>query len=418
MSNFFEKFINSLFKPKITRSLTKKEIEKEKEKLKILSEDKYEKYSIENENEKQEDETSILIEDNNKNKLNNHINYLNKRKIISKSLIQNKYLPIFYFIFSIFKIILCFISDFFLRIKENSLKIKINSINYSEKFNFFKLYEKNPLIFHIFNFTNGIIGLFIIYFVLNTLQIKFLKNSKLNKNSQFIQIYLASFFGLISHILHIISGMIFLFNNFHEKNKLIKDILKISIIQLLFFIEIIFTSIYGIFICCLITKVNNYNNYELINEDKEKDDFIFIESFNYNYINENKKMNTIKPQKINNIKDNISSKWLNYKIVCLIYLIFFSFSYIFILFNKNEKANKYNINTNNNINSIKDTNVKVEDDFFKINHNYLLMFLPYLIFVLNTIFYSALFGILKFSSTCHIEFTSQNIYDKSHKNML
>ena len=59
-----------------------------------------------------------------------------------------------------------------------------------------------------------------------------------------------------------------------------------------------------------------------------------------------------------------------------------------------------------------------DNAYFKLNQTYLMIFLPYLLYSLNAIFYSLFYGILKYSSTCHIEFTSQNVYDRSQKNML
>lgn len=389
MSNFFENVKNYLFKRRKSDRENPKEKDLEKENLgnpqnlkgqKRLSQDAIK--------ERQEDETSILLEDD----LNKHNNEMlfNKRKILSKSLVQNRLMPLLYLTFSFSTIIFCFLSEPIMKNKENYLTIDANKG--IKMFDFFKLYNINPLVFHIFFLSTGLVGIITIYLVQNTLLIKYLGHTRTNTIMQFIEIYLTSFFGFFAQAIHIISGMIFFFNSFDKFDAYTKSEIKISIHQLLFFLEIFFTSIYGIFICLTIIKVNKNDLLDEENNDT------FMESFNYNYENNN---NTQK------IPDNISSKWLNYIMVSLIYLIFFSLSYILILFMKISNTNKQG-----NINGEK------EVDYFKMNQNYLIIFLPYLIYILHTVFYGSLYGVLKYSSTCHVEFTSQNVYDKSHKNML
>jgi hypothetical protein len=412
MSNFFENIKNYLFK------------QKKKEKANDNNLKKPRKQSQENQQkEKQEDETSILIEEENRQNVDMHL--YNNKKIFSKSLIQNRLLPLLYFTFSLSKIIVCFLSEPMEGNKENY--ITIDPSKGVKMFDFFKLYNVNPLVFHVFNLITGLIGIFIIYLVQNTLLIKFLGHTKSNTLMQFLQIYLTSFFGLFSQILHIVSGMLFFHSTFPKIDNYTKAELKISIHQLLFFMEIFFTSIYGIFICVLIIKVNKN---DLLENDKDKDGTTFLESFNYNYenidddnYNENHNNNNANTaQKIITIPENISSKWLNYIIISLIYLIFFSISYIllFLFKNKNIVSAINNININaNNINKINNVNINNFDiDYFKLNQNYLMILLPYLIYVLHCLFFASFYGVLKYSSTCHIEFTSENVYDKSQKNML
>lgn len=379
MSNFFENVKNYLFRPK----KGEKGYENNTKKTHRLSQDYQQK-------EKQEDETSILLEEDNRQ--NNDVNLFNKRKILSKSLVQNRLLPLLYLTFSMSTIVFCFISEPITKNKDNY--IILDASKGVKMFDFFKLYNINPLVFHIFFLATGLVGIFSIYLVQNTLLIKYLGHTRTNTIMQLIQIYLMSFFGIFAQIIHIIAGMIFFYSSFEKIDIFTREELKISIHQLLFFMEIFFTSIYGIFICITIIKVNKC---DLL--DEENDNTTFMESFNCNYENNN---NT-PGQKVSTIPDNISSKWLNYIMVSLIYLIFFTSSYIFVLLVKNN--NKDSIN-------------QKEVDFFKMNQSYLVLLLPYLIYLLHTIFYTSLYGVLKYSSTCHIEFTSQNVYDKSHKNML
>jgi hypothetical protein len=404
MSNFFENVKNYLFKPS--------KIEKANNNLK-----KPQQSQENQQKEKQEDETSILIEGENRENINLHL--CNNKKILSKSLIQNRLLPLIYLTLSISKFFFCFFSELSEKNKENY--ITIDSSKNVNMFDFFKLYNLNPLVFHVFSLATGLIGIYIIYLVQNTLLIKFLGHTKKNTIIQFIQIYLTSFFGLFSQFLHIISGMLFFISSFHNIDNYTKQELKISLHQLLFLMEIFFTSIYGIFICLLIIKVNKN---DLLENDKDKDGTTFMESFNYNYENieiENENNNQNPAQKIITIPDNISSKWLNYILISLIYLIFFTSSYILLLLFKNKNSISISgtatgagsgVKLNNNIIN------NLEVDYFKLNQNYLITLLPYLIYVLHTLFFTSFYGVLKYSSTCHVEFTGENVYDKSHKNML
>ena len=399
MSNFFENVKNYLCKPRKSEKGNENNLKKH---LRKSSQENQQK-------EKQDDETSILIEEDNRQNQNTEMNFSNKRKILSKSLIQNRLLPLLYLTFSISTIIFCFISEPLVKNKDNY--IIIDPTKGVKMFDFFKMHNINPLVFHIFSLATGLVGIFIIYLVQNTLLIKYLGHTRTNTIMQFIQIYLTSFFGLFSQVIHIIAGMMFFFSTFHKIDNFTKEELKISIHQLLFFIEIFFTSIYGIFICITIIKVNKN---DLLDED-DKENTTFMESFNCNYENNDNNIVANPGQKISTIPDNISTKWLNYIMVSLIYLIFFTVSYIFVLLiqnNNNKSTNNFN-GTNADA-----TSINKEVDYFKMNQNYLVILLPYLIYILHTIFYASLFGVLKYSSTCHVEFTNQNVYDKSHKNML
>jgi hypothetical protein len=387
MSNFFETIKNLLFKS----FFKKKDYDLDKENHTTNNKKHLEK----TQHEKEGDETSILLEEDNNNKFANE-NYFNKQKLLSTSVIQNKLMPMLYLTFS-------FSSLIFLMLSENSNGrstenyISFDAENNKKLFNFFKLYDLNPLIFHLFSLTTGLLGILIVYLAQNTIYLKSLNFFSPVQKFNLLKIYLTSFFGMFSHLIHILAGMVYFFSNFAAFNNYMQKELNISLHQFLFCVEIFFTSLYGIFICMILNKLNKIDVLES-EGDQEK---YASESFNYSRPNANLFYGN-NQNNLQVIPDNLDSKWLNYKIICVVYLVFFSICYGLLLLIKNEKINF----------------MEKDAAYFKLNHSYLLIFLPFLLFTLNSIFYSLFYGILKYSSTCHIEFTSQNVYDKSQKNML
>ena len=385
MSNIFENIKDYIFK-KFKNS--KKDIDLEKEYLNYEKK----KNKIPNQNKEREgEETSILLEEEIK-PTNIDYNNLISKKYISTNLIANKLLPILYFTFYISTILFLFLMESNKINKQNYLTIDTGIKKISIFFNFFKLYNLNPLIFHIFSLTTGLIGILIVYLVQNNIYLKNINYYRSVDRFSMIKIYLSSFFGFFSNCLHILNGLIFFFSNFGFLNSLTVKELNISLHQLIFLVEIFFTILYGIFICMILNKLNKVDVFE-------KENYGNI-SYSQNYTKENNNFNY--DNNHNGIPDNLESKWLSFKLICLIYLIFFGFSYVILILIRNEViliANKNSI-------------------YFKINHDYLLVFFPYLLFVLNGIFYSLFYGILKYSNTSHVEVTSQIIYDKSQKNIL
>lgn len=395
MSNFFENIKNLLFKS----FLKKKNQDLEKQNFNSTKNNKNQACE-KGQTERESDETSILLEEEN-NRFPNE-NYFNKRKLLSTNLIKNKLIPMLY-------LTLAFSSVAFLMLSENSLSrssenyILIDAENDKKLFNFFKLYNLNPLVFHLFSITTGLLGIFIVLLVQNTIYLKNLNFFRSVHQFSLIKIYMTSFFGVFSQLVHIIAGMIYFFSNFAAFNSYVQKELNVSLHQFLFCVEIFFTALYGIFVCLIFNKLNKIDVLESENEQEKftSESFIYGRPnpnlFSYGNNNTNNNRDTLQV-----IPDNIDSKWLNYKIICVVYLVFFSICYSLLLLSKNNKISFME----------KDT------AYFKLNQTYLLIFLPYLLFVLNSVFYSLFYGILKYSSTCHIEFTSQNVYDKSQKNML
>lgn len=389
MSNFFENLKNLIFK-KFKQD--KKDLDVEKDHTRYSKTKIPEKPTV----EKEADETSILMDEETRVKYD-YDSYSN-RKLLSTSLIQNKLLPLFYFIFSLSGIM-------FLISTENIINNPINYILLDRKqkkvLNFFMLYNLNPLIFHLFSLVCGLIGILIVLLVQKTIYIKNISFDKSVNQFSLLKIYLTSFFGLFSNFVHIISGMIYFFSSFAYINSYVEAELNMTIQEALFVLEVFFTCLYGIFVCIILNKLNKVDVLE-----NERDNNLAYESFNYEKDNRNllyeQNPSNMTHMNVLNIPENFEAKWLNYSIVCLIYLIFFSICYALMLLIKNNVISLANGNT----------------DYFKLNQAYLLAFIPYFLFMLNTIFYSLFYGVLKYSSICHIEFTSHNIYDKSQKNML
>jgi len=388
MSNFFEGIKTTIFKS----FLNKKNFDLEKDDNNLNKKKHLEKLQ----NERDSDETSILLEEDNNRYLNE--NNLNNRRLLSTTLINNKILPLMYFTFAFSSVLFLMLSE---NIRNSENYILIEPTSHKKLFNFFKLYNLNPLIYHIFSMTTGLIGIGIVCLVQNAIYIKNLNLHRMMHQFSLIKIYMTSLFGISSQLTHIICGMIYFFSSFAKFDSFVQKELNISLHQFLFCIEIFFTVLYGIFVCIIL---NQLNKVDVLETENEQDKFNTADSFNYSKSNENcfYKNPQNNNYQLHIIPDNFESKWLNYKIICIIYLIFFSICYTLLSLIKNDKINLID----------KDT------AYFRLNQNYLLIFLPYFIYTLNAIFYSLFYGVLKYSSTCHIEFTSQIVYDKSQKNML
>ncbi len=414
MSNFFENIKNLFFK-----SFSKKKDQEQenqtynnktqKEKEEINSKKQTEpKTNCDREN----DETSILLEEEN-NRFQNE-NYFNKRKLLSTSLIKNKLIPLLYLTFAFSSVAFLLLSSsenssFQGKSSSSQNYILLDAKNNKKLFNFFKLYNLNPLVFHMFSMASGLLGIFIVYLVQNMIYLKNLTFFRSVKKFRLIEIYLTSFFGMFSQLIHILAGMVYFFSNFAALTSYMQKELNVSLHQFLFCVELFFTVLYGIFVCLIFNKLNKVDVLES-ESDQEKypsESFSYgrpnnVNLFSYGNNNNENNYNQNNNSSLQVIPDNLDSKWLNYKIICVIYLVFFGLCYVLLLVIKNDKINF----------------MDKEAAYFKLNQNYLLIFLPYLLYVLNSVFYSLFYGVLKYSSTCHIEFTSQNVYDKSQKNML
>ncbi len=388
MSNVFEYIKNLFFIPLLKRT------EMDTKKYNCNNNDN--KYYVKAQNEKEGDDTSILLEGENNELPIKH--YLNQRKLLSTSLIKNKLLPLLYLIFSFSSIMFLMLCEN-TQMKKTENYILINGYKDRKFFNFFKLYNLNPLIFHIFSLITGIIGICIVRLVQTTIYLKSLNFYRVINSFSLMKIYLTSFFGIFSQLIHILIGIVYFFSNYRKFSLFIQSELNISLHQFLFCIEIFFSVLYGIFI--LIT-LNKLIKVDVLEADVEHERLSFSDNFNYNKPNQNLFYGNQQSTIYHTIPDNLDSKWLTFKILCVVYLAVFSFCYTILLLIKNDKVKA----------------IDKETPYYNLNQTYLLIFLPYLLYMLNSIFYSLFYEILKYSSTFHIELTSQNVYDKSQKNML
>lgn len=267
MSNFFENLKSLLFKS----LLKKKDYDTEKDNN--FSNNK--KQLLKTQQEKDCDENSILLEEEHNNRLQNE-NYFNKRKLLSKSLLQNRLIPILYLTFAFSSLLFLMQSE--INYGKNSENyISIDKKTNKELFNFFMLYNLNPLVFHLFSITNGLLGILIVYLVQNTIYLKSLNFYNSLPKFTLIKIYLTSFFGLFSNLVHIVAGMVFFFSNFGAFNNYVVKELNLTLHQFLFCIEIFFTVLYGIFACLILNKLNKI---DVLESDSEQEKYN-SESFNY-----------------------------------------------------------------------------------------------------------------------------------------
>lgn len=317
----------------------------------------------------QGDESSVCLLDESERRNMYKFKYQNEdKKFNTIPVIQTYRIPIVYLILSLCTLIFMFIignksnKDLYLEIGIGNNKISI--------LNFFRMSNINPLAFHILNSCTAIVGFGIIYTVYLVLISKF-KQKKYN-NFDFVKLYLSMIFGAVSMLFHIIYGTCYLVTGYNEINQMFNKELHVGLKEFIFFVEIFFTVLYGIFTMLIIYNL------------KEKPSTASFEN--------------------NDSTTHAQYTWVNYKLLTLIYIIFFSLAYIFINLHHNGVIFK-----------------GLDSEILKSNYSYLLCLFPYLIYILNSLFYFYFYDELRNSEitvTDPIDSKMNYCYDNYQKNIL
>jgi hypothetical protein len=224
---------------------------------------------------------------------------------------------------------------------------------------FFDLQKINHFIFHILNTTISLIGIAVVYLVYASLSLK------LNPPKNF-ELILTSFYGFLSHTFALFYGINYYIEGLEKFDTVLHSELKMSLNQFLFFLQLFFTSLYGIFILIVMNSANSKPSHCLEQDEITPD-----------------------------------NKWLTYQFIMIVYLICFSLSLVFILLHSN-----------------KIILTDFDSPVLKNNYGYLLCFLPYALYFLNAAFYSSFYSNIKESkinfsslegSISHVQKYNKNI---------
>jgi hypothetical protein len=364
MAHFFEKLgnkIKSLFTKRKGKGeeISKRYSEEEIIKNEQISGSGYEKY-LERNNCKDPEESSVLLEDEKKNMyLVNTAKVSENKRVNSILLIQTKRVPILYGVLSlttvIFMVVYSYLNhselDLFSDFGPNHLKV----------LDFFKIYKVHSFIFHLLNTSTSFVGIcliFCIYFTINSKMTGMINDAKL---------YLAILFGLSSHFFQFSYGIGVFVNGFEKLNETFQTEIYISLIQFIFFLQIFFTVLFGIFIILLMISAKSNSTAALETPEGNLQEY----------------------------------KWLDYKLLAIIYLIFFTLAYIFIQLHSSHVILS-----------------KFTNAVLVVNYSYLLVILPYSLFLINTIFYTLFYDELKHQELKITQPNEKTFYDESQKNIL
>lgn len=302
--------------------------------------------------EKDQEESSLLLESN-RLKFQLYKEYEENKVTI----LSGERYALMYLSFSFFTIIaMMFISYF--RPMPDELYSEMGKIKY---INMFDLQKVNHFIFHILNSISAILGIGLVCLIYSNLTLKC-------KNERKFQSLLIAFYGIVSHGFGLLYGASYYLDFIEDIDTALLSELKISFNQLIFFIQLFFTIIFGIFILLVINSLLSKPSHCIDMEE---------ESLN-----------------------SKESKWLIYRLIILIYIICFGISYVFISLHSNHIILK-------NIDTL----------YLKNNYSYLLCLLPYTLYSLNIAFYSSFYSFLRDSKIC---FSGQISVapDKLNKNIL
>jgi hypothetical protein len=309
MSNVFEN-IENYVKAKLFKTEGVKEGQEENQEIKV--------------NYKDPEESSVLL-DSNREKFNLHME--NEELVVT--IIPAGRLALMYGALSILLIVVLF-SFSLIRELPSELFSEIGKIKY---ISFFDLQKINHFLFHFLNTLTSLLGFTIVYLLYASLSLK------LNPPKTF-ELLLTTFYGFVSHTFALLYGMSYYIDGLENFDMVLHSELKISLNQFLFFLQLFFTSLYGIFILIIMNGADSKPSHCLEQEDIKTD-----------------------------------NKWLTYQIIMIIYLICFSLSLVFIVLHSNKIIFS-------NLDSL----------VLKNNYGYLLCFLPYALYFLNAAFFTSFYS--------------------------
>jgi len=347
----------------------------------------------------------------------------------SINLINNAVFPIFYISFALSFLIFLFLYE------KSSVKSRDNYIQIGNSklfvFNFFKLQNISHFIFHTFTFYTAIFGLCIVYIAFQSV---YAKNSVLPAKSKFsnLYFYVVFGFGFLSNLLKLVSGLIIFIEFPHakaEKKLQQKAKFSASIHEIVFHVEVYFTIAYGVLLFHYLKYFENFvenanrrkiENTETVSNIDKESLIVVINKENINNIsseesslrlnsNTNNSNNTninannnltfeedeVKENLITNSADatekihlTLESKWLKFLVILYLFLMLLSLHLLKI--RENYFIGKGELERNS-YGMLKKRAV----DSASVNYQYLVAFLPYGIYLLNSIFYFLNYELLK-----------------------
>lgn len=278
---------------------------------------------------------------------------------------STKMLPFIYGFFGIFTVAFMITCAYINKMPDN-LYTQVGP--HKTKFlSFFDLPKINYFVYHLLNSTTGLLGLALVISVFMSIHMKFSMN-KLDK-FQIAKLYHSVAYGLLSNIFHIIYGAAYLTIGVEKINEIFISEIHINFSQFLFLLEIFFSILFGIFTSLLINNLKSKPSYALANENQAETERDY--------------------------------KWMNYKILSIIYLTFFTISYILIFLHSNHAILPH-----------------LNNPILKSNYSYLLPFLPYLIYSLNIILYCTFYDELRDANVTLVEPSDKMIYEYNQRNIL
>lgn len=314
--------------------------------------------------EKEEENVSLMMDETNRVKIIKSMNVEKSYNAIN--VFSAKQLLYVYGFFGVFVIIFMLACAYFNH--NESIFSEIGAGVHKAKFiTLFDLPKINQIVFHLLNTCVGGIGLVIVISVYMSLKMKY--SSRRCSTFQFAKLYVSISYGVLSSLLHILYGSMFFIDGIDKLNSFFTTELNITLYQFIFLIELFFTILFGIFTSFIIRSLGTKPAYAL---------------------------NTTE---INN--ETADSKWLNYKVLNVMYLIFFSFSYIFIILHSNDVILK-----------------TVHYAALSTNYAYLLAILPYLLYFMNISMYLTFYEELKNTNVSLVNAGEKVEFEKNNRNML
>ncbi len=333
----------------------------------------------------------------------------NQENISSTTLksINNGIFSIFYIVFAFAFLIFIFLFEkYSIKNKDNYIEIGDSNIFVLD---FFKLFNINQFIYHSFTFYISLFGFLIVYIVhLSVLSKNFILPFNLKFGKAYI--YSIAFLGFLSNFTKLSSGIIAFSLNLINKNELLRKRFSTSLYEIIFYFEIYFTVIYGILLLYFLKHfsyyIENKNFTKQTTENNENRESLLENSnsmLNYDNINnifdEHSRLNISPTRQINGCKSEIidyknnneklGSMWLKIKLITVIYLFLMLAVLIFLKISKNYFIFKNNFNT-----KISKKNFKGPSNI-SYNYQYSIAFLPYAVYIINSIFYFLNYGLLR-----------------------
>jgi hypothetical protein len=255
----------------------------------------------------------------------------------------------------------------------NEMNNKIIENIYSEigphKFMFismFNLPRLNHFVFHILNSSTALTGFGLVYSILMMLKMKFKQHSY--DNYQYIKLYISVLYGFIANFMHLAYGTIFYMDGYENINQLIHREIHINLNEFIFYLQIFFSILFGLFTTFLIYSMKTKPSYSIESQEQE---------------------------------EQVEYKWTNYRLLILIYLSFLLVANILIILHNN-----------------KFIFTSFDSMILKSNYVYLIAFLPYGLYFFNILLYVMYYGELK-SVSLNLSAPAEKInYEQHHRNIL